>query len=197
MPKVTGVFDYFKNVDQIPAEDIARWISPLPNIIILQNFIANRLSYPQAIPIDQEGLDIDLAILREVLRRDKKYVNATSKKILIPKHFEIRFVDLAKLVWAFVDAYLLVGIWTVVLKGDYDETVGSIIVPRLNPNGQGDFVINNKQVSLLKGGLLVVPCNRLKCVISFNLNGGELLEKKQNKLEIFGGRLGVLIDGRR
>lgn len=198
MPRVTGIFEKFQIIDQIPLEEIAKWLKPTPNLIILQNFIANRLLYPQAVPTTREDLEIDLAILREVLKKEARYVNQTTKKIFIPKIFETRFGELVRVVWAFIDAYLPQGMWSVILRGDdFDETVGTLLVPQFEAGGKAEFVINNKSVYVEKGHLLVAPCDRSRCLIKYQIASGLLLNKVKDEVEVFGGRLGVVIDGRR
>ena len=72
MPKVSGIFEKFKDLEQIPIDDISRWLKPQPEYF-LENFIANRLLYPQVLPLTIQDLEIELAILKEVVKRDPKH----------------------------------------------------------------------------------------------------------------------------
>src|SRR3989344_1785377 len=125
MPKVTGIFDVIDNLDELISEDVAKWIKNPPQPIGLQNYIANRILYPQAIAASLGDLEIDLAILREALKKDKSYFSIETRKIIIPDILVSRIPSLAKLVWVFIDAYLLnldektrPEIWTVVLRSN-------------------------------------------------------------------------------
>ena len=204
MPKLSGIFDNFKNVDQIPIDDIARWLKYQQQSIVLQNFVANRIIYPQAIPFSLSDLKIDQAILREALRRDQSYISQTSGKITIPQHFLARMADLFQLVKIFIDAYLLNlppqftrHIWTVSFKGPSNQTLGSILTPLLKKGGQLQIVINGQINQIRPGDLALIPCPKSHCQISFTIKGGEMFGQSQGKMEVSGGKLGLLVDGRR
>src|SRR3989344_7189671 len=118
--RTAGLFYRFDDLDQIKTEDVARWLSPVPQQTLLENYIANRILYPQAIPVLPSDMKLDLAILREALKLQKPvgmqvknqflggspFLNVTMRKIIIPASF-LEFVpDLTSLVWAFVDGLL-------------------------------------------------------------------------------------------
>lgn len=219
MPKPSGLFDSFDNIDQIPPELVARWIKPVPQMIFLENYIANKILYPQSIPISADDLKIERALLREALRstspvkQDKNtalvgnpFLNINLRKILIPSSFLNFIPDLSDLVWAFVDGLLLErkkenafsDLWTVVLSSESEEILGSVLLPEFeNKKGYVQINITGKNFKILAGSLTVVPCPLHKCEISLKFNQGKILGKQDLAIEVYGGKLGLMIDGRR
>lgn len=221
MPKLSGLFDSFDNLDQIAIEDIARWLKVPPQAIALENYLANRILYPQTTPISLIDMQIDLAILREAIRingpsgdklrstnpllGDNPFLNITLRKILIPSKFLDYVPDLPTLTWVFVDALLFSrqredffsDLWTVVLTGDSDEVVGSILLPQFNDSRAWmELFLEGKIVKIKPGSLLVVPCPKNRCEIGFKFDRGKILGQKESQLQVYGGRLGLMIDGR-
>lgn len=219
MSALTGLFDSFDNLDQLNLSDIARWLKPTPNEVNLENYLANKILYPQTLPLSKADLQIDLAILREALRAsvpetkvksplwgDNAFLNTTLRKILIPARF-LNFVpNLTSLVWAFIDAFLLdrqgqdyfSDLWTIVLTDELDEVVGSLLLPRFE--GRGGFLnlkLGNQSYKIPQGSLTVIPCPANRCRIACGFKQGKILGKEQVDLEVYGGRLGLVIDGRR
>lgn len=219
MPTAQGLFDSFDNLDQISAEAVALWISPMPQLHLLENYLANRILYPQALSLTEYDVKIDLAILREALKLSKAptgsktnaflgsnpFFNATLRKVLIPVRFLSFVPDLASLVWAFIDI-LLAGrnkadyfedLWTIVLTDDTDEIVGSCVLAQFEGGGGVmDLSVLGKNYQIRPGSLTVIPCPNLRCEISYKLQGGKVLGKGANAIEIYGGRLGLVVDGR-
>lgn len=219
MPALSGLFDSFDNLDQIALEDIARWLKVSPNPTQLENYLANRILYPQTVPLTRDDMEIDLAILREALRingptdpsssnsllGDNPFLNITLRKILIPQKFLNSVPSLSTLIWVFVDAFLLdrrrqdwfEDLWTVVVTDDIDETVGSILLPQFSsPHAVMELKVGGKEYKIHPGSLTVVPCPPSRCEVAFKFNQGKILGKKEIAVEVYGGRLGLMIDGR-
>lgn len=218
MPKL-GLFDTFDNLDAISAEGIASWIKNPPQLIQLENYLANIILYPRTLPLTQLDMQIDLAILREALRingpkpgtetnpllGDNPFINTTLRKILIPVRFFEYIPDLTQLSWAFIDAFLLnrkkadwfQDLWTIVLTSDSDEIVGSAVLPQFTNNqGEMELIVQNKTFKIPQGGLTVIPCPKNRCQIIYKLKNGHCLGKNEAALEVSGGKLGLIIDGR-
>lgn len=220
MSKLLGLFDSFDNLDQIPPEAIALWLKPVPQLTLLENYLANRILYPQAISLTEYDMKIDLSILREALKMSRTlakgskanaflggnpFLNATLRKILIPVRFLNFTPDLPSLAWAFIDALLLdrkkedffEDLWTIVLTNDTDEIVGSVVLAQFEDrSGVMDLNVLGKNYKIRPGGLVVIPCPSNRCEISYKLQKGRVLGKEVNAIEIYGGRLGLMVDGR-
>lgn len=220
MPRLAGLFDSFENLDQISAEAVASWLKPVPQLIQIENYLANKILYPQAIPLTEFDMQIDLAILREALKMhnatfinekpsallgDNPFLNTTLRKILIPFKF-LEFVpDLKILTEVFIDALLLSkqrkdwfeDLWTVVLTGDTDEVVGSVIRTQFDGNGGiMNLKLLSKNYEIRPGNRVLIPCPKDRCEIAYRLQNGRVLGKAESAIEIYGGRLGLMIDGR-
>ncbi len=205
MSKLTGVFESFHDLELIPSQNILHWINSRPNPITIENFVANRVLYPQAVPESTNELDLDMAILREAIRMSHEFVDLKSLKIYIPEHFFARIPDLGKLTWIFIDAYLTgwneknpgKNVWTIVLKrAEGEEVLGSVIMPEFNSRDSFmRLTVKNKSIQVKKGQLSVVPCDT-ECKFNFSVNNGSVLGVKQGLMHVPGGKLGLMIDGR-
>ena len=219
MPKLVGLFDSFDNLDQIDIDSLLLWLKSAPVPIQLENYLANKILYPQTLPLTDLDMKVDLAILREVLRLngpkfetkrspllgDNPFLNITLRKIIIPERFLHYVSDLVSLTWAFADGLLLnrkkedwfEDLWTVVVADDIDEIVGSILLPQFGSNRDSmDLILLGKNYKIKAGSLSVVPCPKDRCEIAYKLKDGQVLGKAENALELYGGKLGIMIDGR-
>lgn len=215
-----GLFDRFDNLDAISAETIASWLKPVPLLVQLEDYLANRILYPQALPQTQFDMQIDLAILREVLKinsprsslsktnallGDSPFLNITLRKLLIPAEFLNFAPDLVGLTHAFIDALLLgrkkadwfEDLWTIVLTDDTDEVAGSVILPQFDQGGGVmELVLSGQSYKIKQGSLTVIPCPKDRCEIAYKLQNGKVLGREENAVEVYGGKLGLMIDGR-
>lgn len=205
-----GLFDSFDNLSQIHPEAIASWLKPVPQIGLLENYLANKILYPETIPQTERDMQIDLAIMREAVRINTSadgtpFLNTPFRKLLIPAKF-LNFVpDLASLTWVFVDVLLLArarkdlfqDLWTIVLTEDSDEVVGSIILPRFEGSGGTmHLMLMNKSYEIQKGASMIIPCPKTRCGIAYRLQKGKVLGKEENAIEVYGGKLGLVVDAR-
>ena len=209
MPKQPGLFDSFDNLDAISAESLVPFIKSAPTILQLENYLANRILYPGTLPITDLDMKIDLAILREALRingpksaksgnpllGDNPFLNETLRKIIIPERFLHYVPDLVSISWAFLDGLLLrrikqdqfEDIWTVVVSADFDEIVGSAILLQFESLEESMMLsLQNRDYRILAGSLTLISCPATKCQITYE---GKVVE-------VYGGRLGLMIDGR-
>lgn len=214
-----GLFDSFDNLDLINPEDVASWIKPAPSLSYLENYIANKILSPQTLPLSTQDMKVDLSLLREALKLnvgtalekatpllgDNVFLNITLRKILIPERFLQYIPNLTLLTWAFVDALLLSrrrqdffqDVWTVCLTADTDEIVGTILLPQFKSNGASlELSLESQTYKVSPGTLMVIPCLKEKCELSFKIKDGKILDKVDSALEISGGKLGLMIDGR-
>lgn len=217
MPKLNGLFDSFDNLDSIDINSLVPWLKNLPvTTSQLENYLGNKILYPETLPLTESDMKIDLAILREALRMmgDNLFLNTTLRKIIIPKRF-LHFVpDLVSLTWAFVDGLLLnrkkrdqfEDLWTVVVTDDMDEIVGSILIPQfgnsqdtMNLSLDGRNYERSSKPAVYKvvaGSLILIKCPKSKSEITYKFITGKVLGKNAGSVEISGGKLGLMIDGR-
>lgn len=214
-----GLFSGFDNLDQIKIEDVMRALKPMPAQTWLENYIANRILYPQTVAISAYDMQIDLAILTEALRLNKPFkkeseneflgespfINTTLRKIIIPATFLDFTCDVQSLTLAFINGLLLdrpkkdlfEDLWTVNLSGEREEIIGSVLLPEFtSPEGFIEITFNNKVFKMKAGTISFLPCLKDSFSIGFSVNGGSVLGKNKSALEIYGGKLGIVVDGR-
>ena len=223
MPRLAGLFDSFDNLDQISPEAIASWLKPVPSLNQLENYLANRILYPQVLPLTGQDMQIDLSILREALKAsialtnarngskmnallgDNPFLNITMRKILIPVKFLNFAPNLLSLTFVFIDALLLnrkkedwfQDLWTIVLTDDIDEVVGSLLLPQFDDKGGVmNLKLSGGNYEIRAGGLMVIPCPKDRCEIAYSLKKGKILGHQESAIEVYGGKLGLVIDGR-
>lgn len=204
-----GLFDSFDNLDLINVDSLMPWLKNSPSAIQLENYLANKILYPNTLPLTECDMKIDLAILRAAISiigpKSNPYLNVTSRKVIIPERF-LRYVsDLISLTWAFVDGLLLNhkredwfrDFWTVVLSSDSEKIVGSILLPEFgSPADSMNISISGKDYQIGQGSLIIIPCQNTHCEIAYKFSEGRLLGKKESAVEVYGGTLGLIIDGR-
>lgn len=216
---MTSLFSSFDSLDQISPEALASWLKPVPQIVQLENYLANKILYPDTLPLTEHDMQIDLGILREALKMskvlafpktnallgDSPFLNLTLRKILIPKEF-LNFVpDLKSLTRVFIDAFLLnrrkedffQDMWTIVVTSDVDEVVGSILLPQFeSKEGKMNLKLQGSDYEIRQGSLVVLPCSTKRCEIAYKLLRGKVLGLASSAVEVYGGKLGLVIDGR-
>ncbi len=215
------MFDSFDNLNLIFVDSLLPWLKNPPSTVQLDDYLANKILYPTTLPLTDLDMKIDLAILREALRingpifgqvegegpmlGNNPFLNITLRKVIIPERFLHFVADLVSLTWAFVDGLLLNrrkedwfgDLWTVVLSGDTDEVVGSILLPQFG--GLDDKMIISvlgRNHIIKAGSLTLVPCTKNKCQIAYKFSKGKFLGKEMSAVEVYGGKLGLMIDGR-
>lgn len=197
MPKLSGVFDIFENLESIPYEDIARWLKPAPQQEVLENYLANRIIYPQVTPSTLIEQEYDLAILREALRRNPIFYKINQKKIFIPSDFLQITPDIKKLASVFIDAYSPSGIVVFILStGTGDKVLGSLVTVFSSASDTLHFELEGQNYKLKSGSLIVLPCPKEHCHVSFKSTNSKIFGKNELLFEIPGGALGLIIDGR-
>ena len=211
------MFDVFDNLDTISAEAIASWLKPVPQLTQIENYLANKILYPGTLPQTEYEMQMDLGILREVLKinapkspnallGNNPFINSTLRKIIIPAKF-LNFVpNLKILAWIFIDAFLrerqekdfFTDLWTIVLADDADETVGSLILPEFDESfGVMNLTVLGREYEIRPGSLNIIPCLKERCEILYKIRSGKVLGKSENAVEVSGGKLGLLVDGRK
>ena len=197
MPKVSGVFEIFENLESIPYEDIARWITPAPSQAVLENYLANKLIYPQTVPVTVAEQNMNLAILREALRRNPIFFKQNQKKIFIPLALLQITPDIKKLASVFIDAYSPSGMVVFILSSRTgDEVLGSLVTVNCSAGDTLHFELEDKNYQLKPGSLIILPCPKDHCHVSFKSTNSKIFGKNELLFEIPGGNLGLMVDGR-
>lgn len=191
MPKLVGVFSAFKDLEKLKAEDLNQWLKVKENPYYLENFIGNRILYPQVVPISIRELEIDLAILREYIKLHPESVyNSRTKKLILEEELEIRFPPFAKLIAVILDVLDLEGPTSVLVKrlSGTLEIVGTIIA--FTPSNQGftEVKINGQVLALETSTVTILPNQEKAVMVQLD---------DSTALSVAGGSLGIVIDLRK
>lgn len=196
MPKLTGIFEQFRDLDKIPTQDISVWTKERSQLTILENYLGNRILYPQTIPVTALDMDIDYAILLEAARRQPElFFNPVQRKIMLSQEYFVRFPPLQKLLTSLITVLKPKGINTVFLSnGRLVTQVGSVIgVMALLGDKAAEFkdqetvtIMVNQKAALFKfGQIYIIPTNDRHNVIKID---------GQNEIMVPGGEVGIFLD---
>ncbi|MBI2595135.1 hypothetical protein HYW46_00170 [Candidatus Daviesbacteria bacterium] len=196
MSKLTGVFEQFKNPDQIPLQDITRWVKHAKDPKAIENFIGNRILYPQTVALNESDLGIDYAIMRESIRRNQRlYLNPIGNKISLEQSFIARFPPAAKFINIIVQSLDLPELTTILVKNNVGMIVsGSVINIRKLPNFDKlkeqemlELFIDGTPTKIRLGGISILSLkdHHIKLKID-GLNG----------MMVAGGTFGLVLDFR-
>lgn len=183
-------FEVFENLDleNLDPQMVSKWIKFQIEKIFLENHIANRLLYPQAVALTKQDMQIDLAILREAIRKNPQPIyDKFGNKIIIDQKLIDRFASLKRLLMAIMDVLPIKNLTTISIKNNtLTSVVGSIVVPQtVFATKLVPIWLDEQQFNLRVGFLSLLSSVKKK--IKVKLDGGE-------EFLAYGGELGVAID---
>lgn len=183
---LSGVFGQLRNLDKIPIDNIRQWLKNKGEIHQLQNFIGNRVIYPQTIATTLEDQEVDLGLLREGIKSQPQVVfNRLTNKIGLSTELINRFPPPDKLVVAIVQVLNLSGITRVYLK-DFHQLIGTVVSVRLNLLAKSVVVTVDGQVKKIPSlGITYLPIDKQQV----RLKIGDREEQM-----VAGGKLGILLN---
>lgn len=158
---------------------------------------ANRVIYPQVVPVSLHDQEMDLAILREVLKfAPEKYYKTGSNKINLSSAFLERFPSFSRLIWAYLDVFQLPQITSVTCgEGAGVKGLGTILKPQIfHEKGVIEIWINQKKYQAEIGSLTVLPAKESKVDIHFESVSAKMLSENSLTTEVAGGKLGLVLD---
>jgi hypothetical protein len=191
MPKLSGIFSNFADLDKVTAEDLHPYLKAKEQSFYLENFIGNRILYPQTVPINLTDLEIDLAILRLFIKQNPVVVYAEQlKKIIIQEDLVMRFPPIQKLIGAILDVLTLEQVTPIVLRrfNGGIENLGTVIRVTSNDGGFMDVNVNGQVLKLEFDSLTILPNKDPHIVVQVD---------SQPSLNVVGGSLGLVVDLRK
>lgn len=188
MAKLSGIFEDLYDFESITADDVAIFLKIKVEAHVLENFIANRIIYPQTVPVNSYDLSIDLALLKAYLKKRSSYFYDPGKnKITIPLEYRTRFGDINSFITSLIDVLNLGKITQVFLGKDRgSKLIGSVVSPILPLNK--DILatkINGEIYHLRRGSIINLP---------FNDHHIRLQIEDEPEVITPGGDLGILFD---
>lgn len=190
MPKLTGIFEDLTGLDSLSIIEVNRFLTDKEHVYVLENYLGNRILYPQTVPIGKRDMEIDLAILCAYMHTHQELFHiAGLKRIMIPEKIELRFPPLANLIFYFPEIFNLSEVEELAIKKESSQVMvaGTIITPRTK-NSEiaklSEIKINGQTVKLDPHGMTYFDSNK-------NSNEIELPTKT---LTVSGGKIGLIIN---
>lgn len=190
MLKLTGIFEDLDSLDTLPIEDINNFLAEKEHIYILENYLGNRILYPQTVPVGKRDMEVDLAILATYMHNHQElFYMVGLKRIMIPEKVELRFPPLANLIFFFPEIFQLQEVVELAIKKESSqvEIIGTIITL---PNRVGkseslsEIKINGELIKLDPHGMTYFESEK---------NSNEVELPKQT-LTVAGGKIGIIIN---
>lgn len=191
MSKLLGVFDLFDDLDKISIQDILGLLRTKVDIHNLENYLGNRILFPQTVATSKLEMEIDFAILTLSLKKHpEKVFKQAINQIYIPHLLIPRYPPLPKLVAVFIDSLNLEGVTQIwVQEKNSAELVGSVIpnklLSQISKKDIENLMIKDQLKKLTLNQLNLIPIQDKQIKIKFS--GG-------HEFDCFGGNLGVLCD---
>ena len=188
MTALTGIFATLPGIENIPPEGIQKWVKTRMGDHTIENYLANRIMYPQTIAISLEDKQIDQAIIQEYIARNPAYFyNPLTHKLNIPQgvtHYIQPTHDLMLILCSLLSLSPITPVF--ISDGNSVKDVGSILVPNPLPVASKINVSFNGQNQILeKGKFYHFPISDQHIKLKFDT---------QNEILVSGGPLGVTID---
>lgn len=159
--KLTGFFEKFPEIENIPFEAIQANLPTHIESHTLQNFIANRIIYPQTIASTTQDLDIDFVLLKLILSQKPNYFyDPKQARITLPTDIQLRFPPLPRLLTTLIQQLKLADISSVI---DEQKNLLFNIISLQLPKVDSLFnlKLNNKQYSFARGSITILPPQKL------------------------------------
>jgi hypothetical protein len=188
MSALTGIFATLPGIENIPPDGIQRWLKTRLSEHAIENFLANRILYPETVPLTQEEKLIDQAILQEyIFRNPARFYNPLSHRLIIPSEMIARFQPLENVMVIFCSLLGITAITPVFIAEESTLTPeGSIIVPTVPITEQKTTLLIDGKPQTIENGKFyhfAVTNQRVKIKLG-----------AENEILVSGGKLGITVD---
>lgn len=177
-------------VDQISLEEVASQLKPVPSLDSLENYLANRILYPQTLPLKESDMQIDLRV--HIARPQEKMDRFSRARLRVEKDVVTR---IKRLLPGQGRINVRVG-----QEVSPDEIIGNVTLPAgfriinlaillsVSPKEAGKFLTRKIGQNIYKGELLAYKKGGLlggKKILTAPTDGIiELLNEKTGELKI-------------
>lgn len=157
MSRLPNIFENFTNLYQISIPQIQSKLSFTLHPVVVENYVANRLLFPQAVPTTKIEVQLEMAILSAVVTLNHGFFyNQTLSKISIPSDYTQVYPDIDRLVQTVIESVGLQGQAAINIPnpGGHDTQGTAIALP---PKPSSIIIYNNRQTTLKSGGVVHLP----------------------------------------
>ena len=191
MTAISGIFANLPGLELIPPESIQRWLPTRYDAHVLENFLANRIIYPQTVALTKEDHSIDKAILQEyIVRNPSFFYNPLSHRLIIPLDLINHLPPINEIIPLFCNILNIAGNTQIFISEKNSlKLEGSITDPAVSPSEKMiEITLNGTKQTVPFGG-----------VYHFSLDAEHIKLKIDgtNEIMVSGGKLGVTIDLRK
>lgn len=183
MPHLSGVFEHFKELSQITAPEIIKYLTLKIDIQDLENIVGNKILYPQTIPVSKKEEEIELAILSTVLHRTPTTI-VIRDRIVLKDELINHFPHLDKLIVAVVRAINVPDIIPIFVKKNGDNMRAGTVI-RLSK--AGSIHVNGKTLKIPEDKITVIPFPNQSLLIDI---------PNSPPIQAIGGVIGLVFDSR-
>jgi hypothetical protein len=191
MSKLLGVFDLLLDLDKITDQELLDVLKSKIDHHSLENYLGNRVLFPQTVATNKLELDIDFAILEVAVKRHPETIfKSNQNQIIIPYPLIPRFPNTNRLITSIMDSLHIEQVSQLWIKHhDHTELIGSILPAKpLSKQRSSDlenFMVKEELKKLILGQINLLPIADKQVKLKFS-NGIEF--------DCFGGSFGVLMD---
>jgi len=191
MTILTGLFAQLPGIENLSPEDLSKWLKKAYDPRVLENYLGNRVIYPQTVALTQEERMIDRAIIQEYIRKNPAFFyNPLSHKVLIPLELMHRIQPNADLMVMLCSLLQVSGVVPVFI-GEETSFKNEGVIMAINP------LSTEKNITILINGKNTIVENNK--IYHFSVEDQHIKVKVDGDPEIMvqGGKLGITIDLRK
>ncbi len=179
-----SIFELCLDLESSDLESILLTLKVKPEIHFLENFLANRLLYPQTVATTKQEISLDFAMVKQAIKkRPQKIYDPNLKKIVLPKGINY-FGNLKKSLPSILEILNLDTVVPIFLE---TTLIGTIITLVKNNKGSLELLLNDQVYQLKPNSLSLIETTDKSAHIK--LQGFP-------ELIVPGGEFGIAIDAR-
>lgn len=191
MTVLTGLFAQLPGIENLSADEIIRWLNKSYDPKVIENYLGNRVIYPQSIALTNEEKLIDRAIIQEYISKNPSFFyNPLSHRILVPLELLHRIQPTTDLMIMLCSLLQIQGVAPIFI-GEETSIKNEGAVMAVEP------LTAEKNISILINGKETVVENNK--IYHFSVEDQHIKVKVDgaNEIMIQGGKLGLTIDLRK
>lgn len=191
MSILSGPFSLFPDLDTITAEELSRISHSPSDHHSIENHLANRVLFPQTVPLTKAELDFDYTILTLAIKKHPEvFLDGKQNRIVIPSQAVDYFPPLTRLISAILLGAKPKQITQIWIRYDtHQEIVGSAVglayITSLQMGNDLKLTVANQVKTLVPGQLNLIPTSEGQSVVKFD---------DTKTVTILGGKLGLFVD---
>ncbi len=196
MSGLVHILPLLPDIEHITPEELIPWTSFKVAPEVMDNYVGNRLLYPQAILTTQQQLEWDKALVQAAIHRAKdKFYNANTRRMLIPVEFMELSANSQDIFKLFIDVCQPHLISYILQKPSI--ILGTILTPvALKKSGLITLIIDQQTFTIKLGELVFLPISKSKVDLQFSSPSATLMGQQQFRVEVAGGPAGIIVDAR-